>query len=139
MTSELFWLTLTAILAASLWIPYIIGVNTSGEDVMNEKRSRDFTRPSDPSQERPWVHRAFRAHLNLLEQFLPFAAVVIVAHLAGISTTATVWACIVFFWLRVIHAVWMIAGFPVIPARPLIFTAGWVCILVIAGVVLAAQ
>lgn len=48
MTSELFWLTLTALLAASLWIPYIIGVSTSGEDVMNDNRNRDFSRPSQP-------------------------------------------------------------------------------------------
>ena len=136
MTAELYWLTLTAVLAASLWVPYIIGVNTSEPGSPGDVQSRDFSRPADPSLQRPWVHRAFRAHLNLLEQFLPFAAVVIVAHLAEVNSAATVWACAVFFWLRMAHAVWMIGGFPVIPTRPLIFTAGWVCILVIAGAIL---
>lgn len=132
MTAELTWLTLTAILAASLWIPYIVGVNTTPMPEMAENR------PHDPADLVPWVHRAFRAHLNLLEQFVPFAVIVIVAHLAGVSTSVTVVASAAFFWLRIVHAVWMISGIPVLPGRPLIFTAGWICVLAIAWQVLAA-
>ena len=122
MTQELVWLTLTALLAASLWIPFVVGVNsTPGPKPTN--------RPLNPGDNVPWVHRANRAHLNLLEQFLPFAVVILVAHLAGVSTQVTVWAAGTFFWLRVAHAVWMIAGLPVLPGRPIIFTAGWRCIL----------
>ena len=73
MTVELTFLTLTAILAASLWIPYIVGVNVTKAPVPAGPR------PHDPATRVPWVHRAFRAHLNLLEQFLPFAVVIIVA------------------------------------------------------------
>ncbi|MDD9923786.1 MAG: MAPEG family protein [Boseongicola sp.] len=132
MTPELFWLTLTALLAASLWIPYIVGVNSTPVPEAVENR------PPDLSQMVPWVHRSFRAHLNLLEQFLPFAVIVVIAHLAGVSTAVTVWATAIFFWLRVAHAVWMISGFPVLPGRPVIFTAGWACILAIAWQVLVA-
>jgi uncharacterized MAPEG superfamily protein len=132
MTAELMWLTLTAVLAASLWIPYIVGVNSTPTPEMSENR------PHDPAQLVPWAHRAYRAHLNLLEQFLPFAVIVMVAHLAGVSTTVTVGAAAVFFWLRIAHAVWMIGGFPTLPGRPLIFSAGWLCILAIAWQVLAA-
>ena len=125
MTPDLFWLTLTALLAASLWIPYIVGVNTT------PVAAGDENRPLDQRMLVPWVHRAFRAHLNLLEQFLPFAAIVMVAHLAGASNAVTAWAAAAFFWIRVVHAVWMIGGFPVLPARPLIFSAGWLAILAI--------
>lgn len=131
MTPELTWLTLTALLAASLWIPFVVGVNTT-------PGPKPSDRPPNLSESVPWVHRANRAHLNLLEQFLPFAIVVVVAHLAGISTTVTIWAAAAFFWLRVAHAVWMIAGLPVLPGRPLIFTAGWVCILALTWQVLVA-
>lgn len=131
MTTELMFLTLTALLAASLWIPYIIGVNSTPVPEMSENR------PHDPAELVPWVHRAFRAHLNLLEQFLPFAVIVLVLHLAGISTALTVWATGVFFALRVAHAVWMIGGFPVLPVRPIIFTAGWVCVLALTWQALA--
>ncbi len=136
MTVELTILTLTAILAASLWIPFVIGVNTSEPGSAADKKSQDFSRPADPALQRPWVHRSYRAHLNLLEQFLPFAVVVIVAHLVEVSTVVTVWSSILFLVLRIAHAVWMIAGLPVLPARPLIFTAGWLAILAIAGAVL---
>lgn len=126
MTTELYFLTLTALLAASLWIPYVVGVNTTHAPMPAENR------PANPSDAVPWVHRAFRAHLNLLEQFLPFAALIVIAHLAGVSNVITVWASILFFVLRVAHAVWMIGGFPVLPGRPLIFTGGWLCCIAVA-------
>lgn len=132
MTPELFWLTLTALLAASLWLPYIVGVNSTPVPQLSENR------PHDPAHLVPWVHRAFRAHLNLLEQFLPFAVVVVIAHLAGVSNAVTIWGAALFFWLRVVHAVWMIGGFPTLPVRPLIFSAGWLCIMAIGGAVLLA-
>ncbi len=132
MTVELTYLTLTAILAASLWIPYIVGVNATKVPVP------DGPRPHDPASMTPWVHRAFRAHLNLLEQFLPVAVIVLIAHAAGVSTVVTQWAAGLFFAFRIAHAVWMIGGLPVLPGRPLIFTAGWLCILIFAGAVLLA-
>ena len=132
MTVELIVLTLTALLAASLWIPYIIGVNTTDFPDPVENR------PHDPAVMPPWVHRSFRAHLNLLEQFLPFAVVVIVAHLAGVSNAVTVWSSVAFLLLRIAHAVWMIGGLTVLPVRPLIFSAAWLCILAIGAAVLLA-
>ena len=130
MTPELFWLTLTAVLASALWIPFIVGVN--GE----ERDFTDFTRPPDLSLMRPWVHRAFRAHQNLLETIIPFAAVVLVAHVAGVSTQVTIWATVAFFWIRLAHAIGMITGLAVFPVRPIIFTASWACTLAVAGAVL---
>lgn len=132
MTADLFWLTLTALLAASLWLPYIVGVNLADQPMPTDNR------PSDPAQMPAWVHRAWRAHLNLLEQFLPFAVVVLVAQLSGASNAVTAFAAAGFFGLRIVHCIWMIAGLRVLPMRPLIFVAGWVAILVIGWQVLAA-
>lgn len=132
MAGELFWLMLTAVLAGSLWIPFIIGVTSE------EKDFTDFTRPPDLTMMRPWVHRAFRAHQNLLETLVPFAAVVLVAQAAGVSTQVTLWAAVAFFWIRVIHAVGMISGLAIFPVRPIIFTASWICTLAVAGAVLFA-
>jgi MAPEG family len=58
-------------------------------------------RPPDQKAMEPWVQRSYRAHLNLLEQLLPFATIVFIAHLTKVSTPTTVWCSIVFFWLRV--------------------------------------
>ena len=82
----------------------------------------------------PWVHRAHRAHLNLLEQFLPFAVVVLIGHSMGISTALMGWLAIAFFVLRCIHAVGMITATTVMPLRPLIFTACWIITLIYAWV-----
>lgn len=136
MTGDLFWLTLTALLAASLWIPYIVGVNTAPAGGGHDRA--DFSRPADPSRERPWVHRAHRAHLNLLEQLMPMAVLVLIAQTTGASGAATTWAVAAFFWLRVAHAVGMITGWAGFPARPAIFTAGWACVMVVGAAVLLA-
>ncbi|WP_224825489.1 MAPEG family protein [Cognatishimia sp. MH4019] len=133
MSIELTYLTLSALLAASLWLPFIIGVNAT-----EAREVADFKRPPDLRQMPAWVHRANRAHLNMIEQFLPFAAVVLVAHLQGVSTGLTVIAATALFWLRVAHAVGMISGLARFPVRPVIFTAGWICILLIGGAVLLA-
>lgn len=131
MHSELVILTCLMVLAASLWIPYIIGVNkyaVAGDS---------FARPADLNAFPQWVHRAHRAHLNLLEQALPFAVLVLLLHQIDGFNTATFWAAIAFFCLRVAHAVGMISGVATLPLRPLLFVMGWVCVLVMAGSVFA--
>lgn len=133
MTPELTWLTFSALLAASLWIPFIVGVNTeTGKDFS------DFTRPPNLNDMRPWVHRAYRAHLNMLETIIPFAAVILIAHLAGVSTQVTIWASILFFWLRLAHATGMITGIARFPIRPVIFTASWLCTIAVGVQLIAA-
>jgi uncharacterized MAPEG superfamily protein len=133
MTTELFWLMLTALLAAFLWVPFIVGVNIS----TFQGQANSFERPPDLRAMPAWVHRAHRAHLNLLEQFLPFAVMVLVAHQLKVSTPVTQWCVILFFWVRVAHAAGMISGKARLPARPLLFTAGWIVILVFAWQVFA--
>ena len=126
MTTELIYLIATMMLAASMWIPYIVGINmTPGGG------PADFTRPPDLHVMPAWVHRAHRAHLNLLETATPFAALIILAHVLEVSTTVTVAASVAFFWLRVAHAVGMISGLANFPLRPIIFSASWLCTLAV--------
>ena len=127
MTPELYWLLATMVLAASMWLPYIVGVNMYLPDDIDA-----FQKPYDETVLPDWVQRADRAHMNLLEQSMPFAVIVLMAHVLGVSTPITAWAAGIFFGLRVAHAVGMTTGWARNPARPLIFTAGWMCILVIA-------
>ena len=135
MTTELFWLMLTAILASSLWIPFVVGVNTTPYDEP-EGAPDFFIRPPDHARMVPWVHRAFRAHANLIEQFVPFAVIVLIGHLLRVSTPVTAWCAIIFFWLRVVHAIGMISGTARMPVRPLVFTAGWMVTMVMAWAVM---
>ena len=114
------------LLAASLWIPYIVGVNKHAPPERNS-----FQRPATDDGLPDWVARANRAHLNLLEQSMPFAVIILILHAMDAFTAVTFWAAIAFFWLRVAHAVGMISGATQMPLRPLIFTAGWICILIL--------
>ena len=60
----------------------------------------------------PWGERALRAHRNMLENLPPFAALVLVAQVAGVANEATAWGAVLFFWGRVAHAAIYIAGVP---------------------------
>lgn len=133
MTTEIFWLTLTAILASSLWIPYVVGINKT----TYEGQDQSFVRPPDHAKMEAWIHRSHRAHQNLLEQFTPFAVIVIVGYLLKVSTPITAYCAIIFFWLRVAHAIGMITAWARMPWRPTIFTAGWIVTMVYAWQVLA--
>ena len=134
MNTEMTYLALTAVLASVMWIPYILGVNKYPSDDVNA----DFLRPRDLATVPAWVHRSHRAHLNLLEQFLPMATLVLLAGQAGVSNVVTAWCVIIFFWLRVAHAIGMVTGIARFPVRPIIFTSGWICILAFAWQLLSA-
>ena len=82
------YLMLTAILTGVLWIPSVVG----------QVQSRGFLQPEDyvnlpTSPLKPWAVRANRAHQNAIENFAQFAAVVIVAHLANVSSLTNTCFC----------------------------------------------
>jgi uncharacterized MAPEG superfamily protein len=133
MTQELTVLVILGLMASALWIPYIVGVNMQPDTGTNP-----FVSPPNKNNDPDWMRRANRAHMNLLEQLLPFAILVLVAHVANISTGITVAICWIFLGLRIAHAVVMMTGKPQWALRPIIFTAGFVCILVLGWQILSA-
>jgi uncharacterized MAPEG superfamily protein len=74
-----------------------------------------------------WGQRANRAHLNAVESFAPFAALVIVAQLAGKANGMTAFWATSFFWLRLAHAVVYWTAIPYL--RTVLFTLGFVCVV----------
>ena len=127
MTTELFYLLLTAIWTGCLWIPVVIGY----------VRTRGLLRPADyveaPKSPLPaWVERSNRAHMNAVEGFAPFAAVVLIAHVLEISTQITQICAVVYFVARVAHSIVQISGFPYFMARTNVFTVLWAAFLVFA-------
>jgi uncharacterized MAPEG superfamily protein len=131
MKTELFYLLLTAILTGLLWIPVVIGyVKTRGPLTEDSYRT-------PPTSELPdWVKRANRAHVNAVENFGPFAAVVLIAQVVGVSTPATVICAEVYFFARLAHALVHISGFGKFKTRTLLFTIAWVAFIWYAVVVL---
>lgn len=106
MTTDLMMLIASAVLTALLALPYTMGfVVTRGLYVMAGNRE-DFPPGTG------WIGRAHRAHLNMVENIVPFAALVLAAAVAGKANAWTALGAQVFFYSRVAHAVVYIAGVP---------------------------
>lgn len=59
-----------------------------------------------------WAGRAVRAHRNMLENLVLFAALVLVAAVAGRSNSTTALGAQLFFWARLVYAFVYLAGIP---------------------------
>jgi uncharacterized MAPEG superfamily protein len=127
MTTELFYLLLTAILTGVLWIPVVVGYVLS----------RGPLKPSDykvasTSPLPAWVNRANRAQINAVENLATFAPVVLISHGVGVSTSITAISAAVYFYARAAHAVIHITGFSLFRARTVLFTVAWVAFVTFA-------
>src|SRR5204862_5797923 len=67
-----------------------------------------------------WAGRAARAHHNMLENLVLFAALVLVAAVAGRTNSTTLLGAQIFVWARLAYAVIYVAGIPWLR------TAAWV-------------
>ena len=122
MSADLKYLAFTAILTASLWIPYVVcQVMTNGP-----LTPPNYVDPT-PRPLPPWGKRADRTYINAVETFAPFAALVIALHLAGKANPTTAFWATSFFWLRLAHAAVYLLGLPYV--RTIIFTLGYVAVI----------
>jgi len=119
MTPELTKLVWVLALNALIWIPYIIN------GIMVRGLIDAVGYPADPKPLSPWAERAKKAHYNAVENLVVFAAAVLVLNAVGISNDATIIACTVYFWARLVHYAVYTAGIPWL--RTLSYTVGWAC------------
>lgn len=117
MTTDLNMLALTAGLTALLWLPYILA------HIVNVGPMPALTYKGDATPLPAWAARAKKAHYNAVENLIPFAALVIVAHLVGAANEATAAAAIAYFWARLAHYILYTTGVPF--GRTITFTIGW--------------
>ena len=118
MTTELYYLFLTAVLTVLLWVPYILN------QIAVRGLSNAVGYPENPAPLSPWAARLKAAHYNAVEGLVVFAILVLVAHAAGVSDAATQMSVKVYFWARVVHLVSFTLGIPWV--RTLSFFAGWI-------------
>jgi len=117
MTPELHYLALIAAFTALLWIPYILNV------LSINKLSDAVGYPATPLVLAPWAERLKKAHYNSVENLVVFAALVLVAHAAGISNAATTSAAAAFFWARLVYPFAYTFAIPWL--RTLTFAVAW--------------
>lgn len=119
MTSELMSLLWVTALTAIFWVPYIL--NT----VLVRGIIDAVGYPENPRLPAPWAVRLKAAHYNAVENLVIFATLVLIAHVAGVSTETTVFACEMYFWARLVH--YLAYGFAIPWVRTLAFAVGFLC------------
>ncbi len=118
MTTDLTMLTWTALLTTVLPFLYVTGLSISPNGFQWGLGNRATPFVGEPA----WGLRARRAHANLVENLLPFAALVLIAHVAGKANATTALGAEIFFWSRIVYTAIYIAGLA--PWRTLVFAVG---------------
>ena len=124
MTTELTYLTLVTTLTALMWIPYILNM------IMVRGLLDAVGYPEDPAPLSPWAASMKAAHANAVENLAVFAALVLIAHAAGVSNAATAMACQVYLWTRIVHLLSYTARIPWV--RTISFVVGFGCQVTLA-------
>jgi uncharacterized MAPEG superfamily protein len=119
MTSELSILLWVSALTAVSWVPYVSNL------IMVRGIIDAVGYPENPKPLSPWAARAKAAHYNSVENLVVFAALILIAHAAGISNDTTILASQMYFWARVVH--FLAYTFAIPWVRTLAFTAGFFC------------
>ena len=117
MKTELISLVWVTVLTAVIWIPYIL------DRIVSWGLVDTVGYPSSPKSQSPWALRMIKAHENAIENLVVFATLVLAAHALGVSNEATVTACSVYFWARVVHLAAYTLRIPWV--RTLAFVAGF--------------
>jgi uncharacterized MAPEG superfamily protein len=124
LSQELTYLAWVSLFTAVLWIPYSlneIAVRGVVDAVGYPENSKPLAQ---------WAQRMKKAHYNAIENLAVFAALVLVAHAAGITNPAIGAAAATYFWARVVHAV--VYTFAIPWLRTLAFVTGFAAQLCIA-------
>lgn len=138
MTADLYWLVLTALMTATLAFPYVVErILRIGLLPALGYCKESGTAGFEQAVEKPavWAKRAHSAHRNAVEGFAVFAALILVAHIAGVGGANVVLAAKVYFFARLAHFIVYTAGIPV--SRTLTFFVALSALFAIGYLILA--
>lgn len=93
-------LTFVQVLIAAAAANQVVGLNTLAGN-------RDDMQPLSG-----FAGRAKRAHLNMVENLVLFAALVLIAAVTNKANATTAMGALIFFWARLIYAVIYLLGIP---------------------------
>jgi len=127
MSAEFFWLTLTVAMTGLIWVPYMLD-RFAVRGIMPPFGNR----PREGVRQSEWAERMMAAHVNAVENLAVFAPLVLMLAAMGISTGATVGACAVFFWARLVHLAVYIVGIPFVRTAAFVVGFGAQAVLVFA-------
>jgi len=119
MTTELYWLLLTILLTAVMWIPYIL-------NRLNEQGILKATLDPDgiTATKVAWADRMMSAHVNAVENLVIFAPLVIILYITDSGNSLTATACSIYFFARLVHFIVFTFRVPVL--RVVSFMIGFI-------------
>lgn len=125
MTTELYWLVMTTLMTALIFVPYIL-------NRMKEHGvwAALWNPQPDKQPKAQWAERLMRAHANAVENLVVFAPLVLALQIVGVSTTATATACMVYFFVRAAHIIFYTFAVPLL--RTVAFIIGVACQMTLA-------
>ena len=123
MTTDLKMLAWVAGLTALMWLPYIL----ARMQVSGIMKTLTYAADDDPLP--VWAERAKRAHRNAIENLVPFAAVVLAAHVLGVSNEKTALWATIYLIARIVHYFGYLSKVPFV--RTAAFAVGWLATIVI--------
>ncbi len=107
LTPDFYWLALTGLMTALLWVPHVFSI------IIKEGVVAAFGDPEALIEPQPrWAKRAKRAHINAQQNFGIFAGLLITAHLVGVSTALLGLLAMIYFFARLAHYVVYTLGIP---------------------------
>jgi uncharacterized MAPEG superfamily protein len=125
LSKELYWLTLTILMTAVFWVPYILN-RMLEQGILNalwDPHGRTETK-------RAWARRMLQAHANAVENLIIFAPLVIMVQITGVNSATTATACMIYFFARLMHYVVFTFGIPLL--RVVTFLVGFGAQVVLA-------
>ncbi len=124
LTTEVYWLLLTIIMTATMWLPYIVnrivelGIVPAFMDPYGHTKAKA-----------PWANRMMAAHVNAVENLVLLAPLVILLVMQNASTANTELAVQVYFFARLAH--FLLFTFAVPLLRIVAFLLGFAAQLVL--------
>ena len=112
-------LTWVTALTALMWMPYVLNM-IAVRGLMDA-----VGYPEDPKPLSGWAAKMKAAHSNAVENLVVFAALVLIADAANVSTATTVLACQLYFWARLVHLLSYTFAIPFV--RTIAFAIGFFC------------
>lgn len=133
LTSELFWLAMTVFMTGLFWVPYIVNwiLEKGVVEALWNPAAYDHSAPRAG-----WAARMLQAHQNAVENLVIFIPLVLLLHIADVSTPATVTACMVYFFARLGH--YLVFTFAIPFLRVATFLVGFAAQVVLALALLKA-
>jgi len=124
MTPDLSYLAWSAILCLVMWLPHI----SARALIIGLPAAAGY--PDGTPDLPKWIGRAARSHANMVENLPAFAALVLVAHVAGLANETTALGAALFFWAKLGHVIVHFLGVPY--ARTGAFLVAWIGMMLIA-------